>query len=64
MSPEGKDFLTKILNKNPKERLGCRKDFEDLFDHPWLKSVDREKMTKKEVIFLFNKVTNSIQTKG
>jgi len=49
LSPEGKDFLTKILNKNPKERLGCRKDFEDLFDHPWLKSVDREKMTKKEL---------------
>jgi hypothetical protein len=37
------------LNKNPKERLGCKKDFEDLFEHPWLKTIDREKLVKKEV---------------
>jgi hypothetical protein len=48
------------LNKNPKDRLGCKKDFEDLFDHPWLKSIDREKMTKKEVIFYKNLDANSI----
>ena len=62
LSPEGKDFLTKILNKNPKERLGCKKDFEDLFDHPWLKTVDREKLIRKEVQINIFLDTNSIQT--
>jgi len=48
------------LNKNPKERLGCKKDFEDLFDHPWLKTIDREKLVKKEVNFILFLVANSI----
>ena len=60
LSNEGKDFLTKILSKNPKERLGCKKDFEDLFDHPWLKTIDREKLLKKEVIIYLISVTNSL----
>ena len=30
LSPEGKDFILKILNKNPKERLGSKKDVKDV----------------------------------
>eukprot|EP00919_Chromeraceae_sp_WS-2016_P078582 GHVR01186244.1.p1 GENE.GHVR01186244.1~~GHVR01186244.1.p1 ORF type:complete len:139 (+),score=20.34 GHVR01186244.1:784-1200(+) len=47
LSPEGKDFLLKILSKNPKQRLGCNGDVEEILSHPWFKSLDRDKMMKK-----------------
>ena len=47
LSPEGKDFILKILNKNPKERLGSKKDVKDVIQHPWLKSIDFQKMIKR-----------------
>jgi len=50
-SPEAQDFLLKILNKNPKQRLGSRNDVEDILAHPWFKGIDREKMLKKEVLY-------------
>jgi len=41
ISPEGQDFLLKILNKNPKYRLGAQGDVEDILAHPWFKGIDR-----------------------
>lgn len=40
-TPEAKDFLLKILNKNPKERLGSKGDVEEILAHPWFKDLDR-----------------------
>jgi serum/glucocorticoid-regulated kinase 2 len=47
---EAKDFITRILCKNPKQRLGSQSDVEEILAHPWFKGLDREKMLKKEVI--------------
>ena len=44
MSDECKDFLTKVLNKNPKERLGSKGDVKEILDHPWFKDLDPEKV--------------------
>lgn len=50
ITPEAQDFLLRILNKNPKQRLGAQGDVEDILGHPWFKGMDREKMLKKEVL--------------
>lgn len=40
LSKEGKDFLTKLLAKNPNERLGFEAGSLEAMDHPWLKDFD------------------------
>jgi len=34
---EAKDFITRILCKNPKQRLGSQSDVEEILAHPWFK---------------------------
>ena len=40
LSKPGKDFLTKLLTKNPDERLGSKAGSLEVMDHPWLKDFD------------------------
>jgi serine/threonine protein kinase len=49
ITPEAQDFILKILNKNPKQRLGSQSDVDDILAHPWFKDLNKEKMLKKEV---------------
>ena len=42
-----KDFLTKLLNKNPNRRLGSIYGFEELKDHSFLEGMDWIKILKK-----------------
>jgi len=49
ISVEAKDFLIKMLNKNPKLRLGYQGDVEEILEHPWFKGIDREKVLRKEL---------------
>ena len=46
-SKEAKDFITKLLNRNPPDRLGSKNDMEDILSHPWLKEYNVDKMIKK-----------------
>ncbi len=62
ISPEAQDFIVKILNKNPKQRLGSQADVEDILSHPWFKDLNREKMLKKEVLLQINLDFPSFQT--
>lgn len=40
MSEECKDFISKCLSKNPKERLGTNGGIKDILSHPWYASID------------------------
>lgn len=40
LSKNGKDFLTKLLAKNPDERLGANAGSLEAMDHPWLKDFN------------------------
>ena len=35
MSDECKDFIAKLLDKNPNSRLGSHGDVDELLAHPW-----------------------------
>ena len=50
VSKEGKDFITKMLIRNPASRLGSQNDVEDILSHPWFSDLNREKMLNKQVI--------------
>lgn len=50
ITPEAQDFILKILNKKPKQRLGAQNDVDEILAHPWFKDLNKEKMLKKEVL--------------
>ena len=37
----------KLLNQNPKNRLGTKGEDNEVLSHPWFKDLDREKVIKK-----------------
>lgn len=49
LSKNAKDFIQKLLNKNPKKRLGAKNDVEEVLNHKWLSDVDRFKMLAKDI---------------
>ena len=49
VSKEGKDFISRMLARNPEDRLGFKNDVEEILSHPWFKDLSVEKMLKKEV---------------
>ncbi|KAJ0393260.1 hypothetical protein P43SY_008259 [Pythium insidiosum] len=50
-SCEARDLLTKLLAKNPLERLGGGPDgMQDLFSHPFFESVDWYQLSTKQVV--------------
>lgn len=48
MSEEFKDFITQLLHKNPRKRLGHRGK-KEVMAHPWFDDIDWKKIYKKEV---------------
>lgn len=40
VSEEARDIISKLLNKNPKKRLGYQNDFKEILIHPWFKEID------------------------
>lgn len=50
MSSPARDFIFKLLNRNPKKRLGAsERDADELREHPFFKGVDWEKVENLEV---------------
>ncbi|KAI9565633.1 hypothetical protein GHT06_009425 [Daphnia sinensis] len=51
LSVKASSVLKGFLNKNPADRLGCRKEtgFVDIVHHPFFKSVDWEMLERKQV---------------
>eukprot|EP00826_Nyctotherus_ovalis_P063145 TRINITY_DN9235_c0_g4_i2.p1 TRINITY_DN9235_c0_g4~~TRINITY_DN9235_c0_g4_i2.p1 ORF type:complete len:308 (+),score=114.64 TRINITY_DN9235_c0_g4_i2:820-1743(+) len=50
VSDEAKDVILKLLKKKPGERLGAKNDVKDLMEHPFFKSIDVDKLLKKEIV--------------
>jgi protein kinase A len=42
MSPEAYDFITQLLDKNPKTRLGSKGGFKEVMTHPWMDKIDTQ----------------------
>ncbi len=40
ISDSAKDLITKLLTKNPKQRLGTLGDAEEILKHEWYKDID------------------------
>ena len=48
LSKEAKDFISKLLNKDPKKRLGSKKGVDEILSHKWLSDIDKTKVLAKE----------------
>ena len=49
-SEELKDLLRKMLDKNPKQRIGIGNDKQDLKDHPFFADIDWDLIFKKKIV--------------
>lgn len=49
LSPEGRDFVKGLLNRNPKHRLGATNDALELMSHPFFKDIDFEMLKRKQI---------------
>lgn len=48
ISPQAKDLLVKLLNKNPKQRLGVQ-DKNEIKKHPFFKGIDWNKLYNRDI---------------
>lgn len=48
MTEEMKDFITRLLDRNPETRLGA-KGHKEVMEHPWFSDIDFDKIFKKEI---------------
>lgn len=48
MSDEMKDFITKLLTKDPSKRLGTKSN-KEILEHPWFDDINWKKLYRKEI---------------
>lgn len=48
MTEEMKDLITRLLDKNPRKRLGNRGK-KEVMNHPWFNDIDWKKLYRKEI---------------
>lgn len=49
MSENCKNFITRLLEKNPANRLGSRGGLEEVLTHPWFAELDHEKILERRI---------------
>ena len=49
MSDNCKDFISKCLTKTPQERLGTKRDIEEILAHPWFSDIDVKKLVARQI---------------
>ncbi|KAL4507014.1 hypothetical protein ABPG72_001807 [Tetrahymena utriculariae] len=49
ISSECQDIIQKLLNKNPKKRLGYKNDGKEIRNHSWFDGVDWDKVIQKKI---------------
>lgn len=49
MSDNCKNFITRLLEKNPANRLGSQGGLEEVLSHPWFIELDNEKILDKRI---------------
>ncbi len=50
ISPNAKDLINKLLNKNKKKRLGAQGDINEILAHPFFAGIDLDKLLKRELV--------------
>ncbi|KAF2236748.1 kinase-like protein [Viridothelium virens] len=50
LSPEGRNFVKGLLNRNPKHRLGATDDAEELKRHPFFADIEWDALAKKNLV--------------
>jgi serum/glucocorticoid-regulated kinase 2 len=59
-SEEAKDLIRRLLERNPAQRLGCSPlGSQEIFDHPFFKDLDWEKVRNRQIQPLFKPVVTS-----
>lgn len=49
VSPKLQNLLMQLLEKNPKNRLGCKEDATEIKAHPWFQKVNWTALTNKSI---------------
>lgn len=49
VSPNAKDLIRKLLEKNKKKRLGGLNDITEILSHPFFADIDQDKLLRKEL---------------
>lgn len=63
LSTEGRNFVKGLLNRNPKHRLGAKRDADELKEHPFFADTDWNAMMNKMVVPPFKpKLKNCLDT--
>ena len=63
LSTEGRNFVKGLLNRNPKHRLGAKRDAEELKEHQFFADTDWDAMMNKRVVPPFKpKLKNVLDT--
>ena len=44
ISEDCRDFISKLLDKNPNTRLGATNSVDEVMSHPWLSEIDVDLM--------------------
>lgn len=57
-SDEGKDFIRRLLVKDPNNRLGAEAGSLEAMDHPWLKDMDWSSLIEQSLSSPYNPIKN------
>lgn len=49
MSDDCKDFISKLLEKDPVNRLGSKEGIEEILRHPWLADINIDQLVSKQI---------------
>lgn len=49
MSDDAKDLIEKLLEKDPKKRIGYEGGIEEIIAHEWFKDIDIDKLLNKQL---------------
>jgi serine/threonine protein kinase len=53
VSPNAKDLILKLLDKDPEKRLGSQNGVKEVLEHPWFDDYDLDKLLSRQVIAPF-----------
>jgi serine/threonine protein kinase len=63
MSDELKDLITRLLDKDPKTRLGSTTDADEVVNHAWFRDLDWEGLMNKTIDLPFKPDMDKIKNK-
>lgn len=49
MTDDAKDMIEKLLNKDPKKRMGATNGIEEILAHDWFKNIEIDRLINKEL---------------